>query len=77
MIYNKDKKIITASEGMVLTNGSAFSSPGGEVYLGVNNVLENWYEITEDEYNEILLSELREEEEFELLNEEFDEDIDE
>ena len=41
---------LTASEGMVLTNGEAF---GKEIYLGVNDSAENWREITEEEYNEI------------------------
>lgn len=36
---------------MVLTNGYAY---GKEVYLGVNDKPENWYEITEEEYNKIL-----------------------
>ena len=40
-------KKITASEGMVLTNGTTYSSVGGEVYLGVNDRAENWWEIPE------------------------------
>ena len=39
-----------AAEGMRLTNGEAYSSVGGSVYLGVNDSADNWYEITEDEY---------------------------
>ena len=46
-------RILTASKGMVLTNGVAFSSVGGDVYLGKNDKPENWYEITEEEYNEL------------------------
>ena len=42
---------LTASDGMVLTNGEAF---GKEIYLGVNDSADNWHEITEDEYNNIL-----------------------
>lgn len=42
-------QIITASEGMVLTNGEAFSSIGGTVYLGKNDIPENWHEITAEE----------------------------
>ena len=42
-------KKITASEGMVLTNGKTYSSVGGEVYLGVNDRAENWWEIPESE----------------------------
>ena len=44
-------KRITASEGHVLTNGEAYSSVGGSVYLGKNDSAENWREITEEEYN--------------------------
>lgn len=40
---------ITASDGMVLTNGEAFSSVGGSVYLGCNDKPENWWEITAEE----------------------------
>ena len=46
---------ITASEGMVLTNGETYSK---EVYLGCNDNPENWYEITELEYEEIQKAEL-------------------
>ena len=42
---------LTASDGYVLTNGEAYSK---EVYLGCNDKAENWREITEAEYNEIL-----------------------
>ena len=41
---------LTASDGMVLTNGEAF---GKEIYLGVNDSADNWHEITEEEYNKI------------------------
>jgi hypothetical protein len=44
------KKLI-ASPGMVLTNGNAY---GTTVYLGKNDKPENWHEITEEEYEEIL-----------------------
>lgn len=44
-------QVITASEGMVLTNGEAY---GKDVYLGVNDSPDNWWEITEEEYAEIL-----------------------
>ena len=43
-------KRITASEGHVLTNGEAYSSVGGSVYLGKHDSAENWREITEEEY---------------------------
>lgn len=42
---------LTTSEGMMLTNGLAY---GKEIYLGVNDDPENWYEITEEAYEEIL-----------------------
>ena len=45
---------LKAEEGKVLTNGETYSSVGGSVYLGVNDKVENWHEITEEEYNEIL-----------------------
>ena len=45
---------IKASEGMVLTNGEAYSSVGGSIYLGVNDKPENWHEITEAEYSEVM-----------------------
>lgn len=45
---------IKAAENMVLTNGTAYSSVGGTVYLGCNSKPENWHEITEAEYEEIL-----------------------
>lgn len=45
---------ITASEGMVLTNGDTYSK---EIYLGVNDSVENWHEITDAEYEEIMKDE--------------------
>ncbi len=45
---------LTASDDMVLTNGEAY---GKEVYLGCNDKPENWHEITEAEYEEILAEE--------------------
>ena len=53
-------RILTASDGMVLTNGESFSSVGGNVYLGINDSPENWHEITEDEYEEIIKEESEE-----------------
>lgn len=37
---------LTATEGMTLTNGEVF---GKEVYLGVNDSIENWHEVEEKE----------------------------
>lgn len=45
---------LTASEGHVLTNGDAY---GKEIYLGVNDSAENWHEITDAEYAEIVAAE--------------------
>lgn len=42
---------ITASDGMMLTNGETYSK---EIYLGVNDCIDNWHEITDTEYEEIL-----------------------
>ena len=50
---------ITASEGMVLTNGDTYSK---EVYLGVNDSVDNWHEITDAEYEEIMKEEEEKEE---------------
>ena len=38
-----------AKDGMVLTNGDAYSSVGGYITLGVNDSPENWHEITAEE----------------------------
>ena len=46
--------IIEASEGHILTNGSAY---GKVVSLGVGDSAENWHEITVEEYEEILAEE--------------------
>lgn len=48
---------ITASAGYVLTNGEAY---GKEIYLGCNDTPENWHEITEEEYEEIMKKEAEE-----------------
>lgn len=49
----KESKIeiqkLTAEQGMVLTNGEAFSKVGGSVFLSKNDKKENWEEITEQE----------------------------
>ena len=49
-IINIELIKLTPSEGMVLTNGETF---GREIYLGINDNTENWYEITEAEANKI------------------------
>ena len=42
---------LTASDGHVLTNGEVY---GKEIFLGKNDKPENWYEITNAEYAEIV-----------------------
>ena len=42
---------LTATEGFVLTDGEAYDT---EIYLGKNDSAENWHEITDAEYAEIL-----------------------
>lgn len=44
------KNVLKASEGKVLTNGTAY---GKTVYLGCTDKAENWYEITQEEYEKI------------------------
>lgn len=44
----------TANEGMILTNGEVY---GKSISLGVNDSIENWWEITEEEYEEIVARE--------------------
>lgn len=41
-----ESNILKASEGMILTNGETF---GKTVYLGKNDSIDNWYEITEED----------------------------
>lgn len=45
---------LIASENMILTNGEAY---GTEVYLGIGDNPDNWHEITEEEYAEVLKAE--------------------
>lgn len=42
---------LTATDGFVLTDGDVY---GKEIYLGKNDKAENWHEITDAEYAEIL-----------------------
>lgn len=46
-------RILKADENMVLTNGETFSSVGGEVYLGINDSPDNWWEITQEEFEQM------------------------
>ena len=50
MIIEKDN-ILRASAGYVLTNGEVYCPSVG---LGRADKIENWYEITEERYQEIL-----------------------
>jgi hypothetical protein len=43
--------VLRASEGHKLTNGTAY---GSSVVLGAGDSPDNWYEITIEEYNEIM-----------------------
>lgn len=52
-------KKLVAADGYTLTNGDSF---GKEVYLGCNDSPDNWYEITEAEYEEIQKAELEKQE---------------
>ena len=49
---------LTADEGMVLTNGEAY---GKVIYLGIYDSAENWHEITDAQYAEILAAQEKEE----------------
>ena len=42
---------LAASEGHVLTNGEVY---GKEIYLGIYDCAENWHEITDAEYADIV-----------------------
>ena len=42
---------LTASDGHILTNGEAY---GKEIWLGKNDNADNWHEITDAEYAEIM-----------------------
>ena len=42
-------KVLTASDGMVLTNGETYST---QVYLGIHDSPKNWREISMDEVPE-------------------------
>lgn len=47
---------LTADEGMVLTNGGVY---GRVVYLGAGDSPDNWHEITDEEYADILAEQER------------------
>lgn len=45
-----DNNVLTAKEGYIYTNGETYAKV---IRLGVNDSKDNWYEITEAEYNEM------------------------
>lgn len=45
---------LNSSSGHVLTNGEVY---GKEIYLGINDKVENWHEITDTEYAVIVAEE--------------------
>ena len=47
---------LTAAEGMILTNGETF---GKEIFLSETESVDNWHEITEEEYTSIQEAELK------------------
>jgi hypothetical protein len=53
-IQTIELKKITATDGYVLTNGETY---GKEIYLGCNDSPDNWHEITDEEYAEVLKTE--------------------
>ena len=55
--------ILTAEDGMILTDGSVY---GKTIALAVTANPEDFYEITEEEYNEILAREAKAREEAEI-----------
>ncbi len=49
--------VLKATEGMIYTNGESF---GRTVFLGTGDSPDNWYEITEAEYEAMMESESEE-----------------
>ena len=49
------RKVITASEGHIFTNGETY---GSEIFLAEGVSETEFYEITEEEYNEIIEAEM-------------------
>lgn len=59
-IIEKGKTVLLAAEDMVLTNGQTY---GRIVYLGAGDSADNWYEITEAEYEAKISEETNSEDE--------------
>ena len=53
-----NRLMMVATDGMILTNGETY---GREIYLGNGDSPENWYEITEAEYEKIMEADKHEE----------------
>ncbi len=49
--------VISASKGKVLTNGIIYSEVGGDIYVSSNDSIDNYWEITSDEYAKVLQEE--------------------
>lgn len=45
-----EKNVLTAEEGKVLTNGGTYSK---QVWLGINDSVNNWMEVDEAEAEEV------------------------
>lgn len=51
MAMNTERKTIEASEGHILTNGKIY---GNIISLSIKDKEEDFYEITEEEYNQLM-----------------------
>lgn len=49
--------VISASKGKVLTNGIIYSEVGGDIYVSSNDSIDNYWEITSDEYAKVMQEE--------------------
>jgi hypothetical protein len=52
IISNVEIIYIQAEKGKVLTNGEVYVPSERKVALSINDSIENWHEITEEEYNQ-------------------------
>ncbi len=56
-IKTVELKAVTATEGMVATNGEIYSEVGGTIYIPSSVDESEFHEITAEEYNKILTEE--------------------
>lgn len=56
-------KGIKAAPGMRLTNGEVYSDIEDTIYLSINDSVDNWHEITEEEYEKVMKEQMPEAEE--------------